>query len=373
MSELTIERFEPTPEQAEAATPLIERAYALTYDPGKPPPADELCMQIGEYPICARGNVSVIQGKSKAGKSAAVSAVLGAAMRGTHAASGDTLCMEWAGDANGAVIHFDTEQSPADWHALVGRSVVRSGLPGPPDRFVSFPLVRFTRSERLELLRQVMRKEADEKGGTDAVVIDGIADLCASPNDEAEALERVSEIHALSQTYECAIVCVLHENPGTDQGKTRGHLGSELNRKAFANLRVDKDAGTSVSTLWGTDMRKRDIPREQGFCFAWDDAAGMHAFQGRAGKLKAAKKEAEAIAREHEFFAPLFEAIGTNGACPDSTPDDLVAAYRDIIGTKKPPSRDAMKKKMQRAESLGVLRKTTRNTWTINPIGTNGK
>ena len=38
------------------------------------------------------------------------------------------------------------------------------------------------------------------------------------------------------------VFCVLHENPGTEQAKTRGHLGSDLNRKAFANLRIDKDA-----------------------------------------------------------------------------------------------------------------------------------
>ncbi len=53
---------------------------------------------------------------------------------------------------------------------------------------------------------------------------------------------------ALAQVYHCPIFCVLHENPGSDQGKTWGHLGSELNHKAFVNLRIDKDTETSVST-----------------------------------------------------------------------------------------------------------------------------
>ena len=187
-----IERTEPTPEQIAAATPLIEKAYDLIYDPEKPPPADELSMTIGDFPVAARGNLTGIQGKSKAGKSAVVSAVIGAAMRGKYTANGELLCFAWTGDAQGAVIHLDTEQSPGDWHRLVGCSVTRSGLSNVSNRLVSFPLVIFTRSERLELLRQSMEREAANKGGIDCVVIDGIADLCSSPNDEVEALELIN-------------------------------------------------------------------------------------------------------------------------------------------------------------------------------------
>ena len=138
----------------------------------------------------------------------------------------------------------------------------RSGLPSVSGRLLSIPLVRFARSERLTILELALAKQKAKFGTIDAVVIDGVADLCASPNDEAESLELVSRLHALAQQYSTPIFCVLHENP-FGEGKTRGHLGSELNRKAFANLRIDKDAETSVSTMWGLDMRKRDIPQNQ--------------------------------------------------------------------------------------------------------------
>jgi len=352
-----------------------ERAYALRFNPDEIPPPDESCMVIGDVPIAARGNLTVIQGKSKVGKSAVVSAVLGAAQRGIYQAQGDTLCMSWLGESKGSILHLDTEQSRADWHALVTRSVTRSGMADVSPRLVSLPLVMFARSERLEILRQSLAFERENHSGVDLVVIDGIADLCASPNDEAEALELVSQIHALAQVFETAVFCILHENPSSEIGKTRGHLGSELNRKAFANLRIDKDAETSVSTIYGTDMRKRDIPREQGFCFGWDTEAGMHAFQGRAAGLKAAHREAEAIAKARAEWEPIFELVASqreNQAVPALTTKEAAEAEREISGKDNLTKPDTMKKRMQKAEALGVLKKADAMRWTLTKAGTTG-
>lgn len=361
--------------EAEAKASLRERAYALRFDPSEAPPPDETCMMIGDYPIAARGNLTVIQGKSKVGKSAVVSAILGAVHRGEVEAHGDTLCVSWTGESTGAIIHLDTEQSRADWHGLVSRGITRSGMPDVSDRLVSLPLVMFARSERLEILRETLEYEQERRGGIDAVIIDGIADLCKSPNDEAEALELVSQLMALAQEFHSPLFCILHENPGTQDAKTRGHLGSELNRKAFANVRIDKDTETSVSTIYGTDMRKRDIPKVQGFCFAWNDAARMHTFQGRAAGLKAAKKEEQAVTKAQKEWEMIFEAagIGTNEECPAITPEQAAQASRDISGTEKAVTVGAMKKRMQRAEALGVLRKDEAGTWTLNPSGQSGQ
>lgn len=355
---------------------LRERAYALRFDPSAPPPPDELCMAIGDFPIAARGNLTVIQGKSKVGKSAVVSAVLGAVHRGNTEADGDTLCISWAGESTGAIIHLDTEQSPADWHGLVCRGVARSGLPEGSERLVSLPLVMFSRLERMKILEEALKYELETKGRIDLVVIDGIADLCKSPNDEAEALEVISRLMALAHKYSVAIVCILHENPSTDAGKTRGHLGSELNRKAFANLRIDKDGETSISTIYGTEMRKRDIPRDQGFCFGWDDAMKMHTFQGRAAGMKAAATVAKATEKTRAQWTAIFDFVadsGTKSDCPSLTPIEAAEAERDMGGTKKLTKEGAMKKRMQRAEALDVLKKAEGGGWILNPLGQSGQ
>jgi len=354
---------------------LRERAYALRFDPDTPPPPDEVCMMIGDVPIAAKGNLTVPQGKSKVGKSAVASAILGAAQRGQVLVKGDTLCIEWVSKATGKIIHLDTEQSRADWHGLVCRSVTRSGLAEVSPRLVSLPLVMFTRSERLDILRQTLEFE-HALGGVDLVMIDGVADLCKSPNDEAEALELVSKLHAMAQEFNCAIICVIHENPSAENSKTRGHLGSELNRKAFANLRIDKDNETNISTIYGTDMRKRDIPKEQGFCFGWDEAVKMHTFQGRAAGLKAARRETEAVAKARGEWEPIYAFAaesGTNGTCPTLSVLTASEAERDMSGTKKLTKTDTMRKRMQRAESLGVLRKAEIGYWALNRVGQVGQ
>jgi hypothetical protein len=181
---------------------------------------------------------------------------------------------------------------------------------------------------------------------------------------------------ALSHKYDTPLFCVLHENPSTDAGKTRGHLGSELNRKAFANLRIDKDAETLISTIYGLDMRKREIPKEHGFCFAWNDVARMHTFKGMAVGIKKAKqidKKTEKYQIDFEkIFKKAFETA-TNPICPDLNHVEAAAIHRDINGTKKPITPGTMKKRMQRAESLGVLRKNDVGRWAINLPGQLGQ
>ena len=106
---------------------LVSRAYELNFDANHIPPADESWMFIGDnHAIAARGNLTGIQGKQKVGKSAVVSAILGAAIRGNDAAQGDVFQFNCPSDSSGAIIHFDTEQSPSDWHALVARSIART-------------------------------------------------------------------------------------------------------------------------------------------------------------------------------------------------------------------------------------------------------
>ena len=331
--------------EKESPDDLLARAYALQFDEQDPPPPDETCMAIGDIPIAARGNLTVIQGKSKVGKSAVISAILGAAQRGNRTLTGDTICIEWAGESSGAIVHIDTEQSRADWHALVCRGVLRSGAGQASTRLVSLPLIPFTRAQRLTILRLALAKEQGLKGKIDAVVIDGIADLCSSPNDEAEALDLVGTCMALAQEFHCPVFCVLHENPGSEIGKTRGHLGSELNRKAFANIRIEKDTETSISTIYGSEMRKRDIPKEHGFCFGWDNESEMHVFLARANELKS-------IVSEQKYRAEAASILPLNrsfkyGEGVNSIADSLAC------------STATAKRRMTTYEAEGIIYKTS--------------
>lgn len=76
-------------------------------------------------------------------------------------------------------------------------------------------------------------------GGIHLVVIGGIADLIRSANDETEIIAIVDELYRLAGIYNTCIICVLHFVPNGI--KLRGHIGSELQRKAAGILSIEED------------------------------------------------------------------------------------------------------------------------------------
>lgn len=115
-------------------------------------------------------------------------------------------------------------------------------------------------------------------------------------------------------------------------------------------------------------MRKGDIPKAQGLCFAWCDDAKMHVSIGIHGEIAAQTKDAEKIRKEREKWTEVFNYESgkrDKNACPDLSPKQAAEIIRDINGTENAPTESTVKKQMQRAETLGVLRKTNRGTWTL--------
>jgi hypothetical protein len=148
------------------------------------------------------------------------------------------------------------------------------------------------------------------------VVIDGIADLVLSANDEAESIRIVDELYRLAGIYKTCIVCVLHYVP--NGLKLRGHLGSELQRKAAAILSIELDSEPSVSVVKALKVRDGsplDVPLMQ---FSWDKEIGMHIYIGekpREEKEKRKEKELAVVAREifssqkHQTYIDLCDRI----------------------------------------------------------------
>ena len=98
-----------------------------------------------------------------------------------------------------------------------------------------------------------------------------IADLVKSANDEAESVAVIDELYRLAGIYNTCILCVLHFVP--NGLKLRGHLGSELQRKAATILSIEKDdepAQSVVKALKVRDGSPLDVPL---MLFAWDKEA----------------------------------------------------------------------------------------------------
>jgi len=238
-------------------------------DPDQEPPPLEPIYRLGNHPVATAGNVVAVAGQSKTGKTAFNSALIAAPMD----PEGDVLGLEARNPDGLALIHFDTEQSDQDHHRAVRMALRRSGKPCP-DWFSSFHLLDIELEKRLTVIERVLEQNAKAHGGVFAVIIDGIGDLILDPNDPGGSFRLVDHLHQLANRYQTAIFCVLHFNPSTE-GKMRGHLGSQLERRAETNLTLEKD-GDGITTVFATRARHCEIQKADGPRFAWDHEAGMH-------------------------------------------------------------------------------------------------
>lgn len=154
---------------------------------------------------------------------------------------------------NKAVLFYDTEQSEVQLYKNISNLLRRCGREAMPEWFKAYCLTGMSRKERLLSIIQSLDKYHYQYGGVHLVVIDGIADLIKCANDEAESIAVVEELYRLAGIYKTCIVTVLHFIP--NGLKLRGHLGSELQRKAAAILSIEKDSDPAISVVKALKVR----------------------------------------------------------------------------------------------------------------------
>lgn len=320
---------------------LSSRLEARVFNYSSHPPRPIPILQIAGKALCTPGNLLNIQALPKAGKSAVVESMIAAVVNGNRQGP-DTLGFSAENPQGHAVVHFDTEQSRFDHDALVRRALRRARLETPPAWLVSYSVADMDIRDRRLALRHAMAEAKESHGGIFAVMIDGIADLCGDPNDSEEAFDLVHELHALAITHDCAIITVLHENPGSESGKTRGHLGSQLERKAECNLRLAKDAD-GITTIWAERARHCHLPKNEGPCFSWNDEAGMHSSCGTSGEIKSAAIRERMLDEAEKVFT----------SSSSFRHSDLMIAIGDALDLKE----RAAKLRVQKWTAEGIIRK----------------
>lgn len=276
----------------ERSKELLANLDALEFNYIQQPRRPRPTLTLGEAIICTPGNLSNIQAPAKAGKSAVVGAILASTMVEKNNRQ-DTLGFVSENHKGHAVLHFDTEQSTYDHDSLIRLAIDRAESQYPPDWFHSYCLTGLSIDDRLGYIAAALHKADYKHRGIFMVIIDGVADLCWDPNDSRESFNLVHKLHKAAIHYECSIITVLHENPGSDNGKMRGHLGSQLERKAETPLRLHKDAASGITTIWADRARHCHVPKSHGTCFEWSDRAQMHVSCGSASEVKTEGKSAK--------------------------------------------------------------------------------
>jgi len=317
----------------------MAKVWARQYkkDPNRKRP--EPRYYLNGIPTSTPGNISTYSAVSKAGKTASV----GALVASTFAKAGSDCLGFTSSNPNGyAVIVFDTEQSVFDHAEVVERGVRRAQAPDLPPWVLTFCLTGFSAGEIREAIRQFLEEGKRLFGGIHSLILDGVADACLDVNNAEEANGLVAELHGLAIEFDCALVCVIHVNPGSSDHKTRGHLGSQLERKSECNFKLERLEETTV--IWADKNRRAPIPKDKGAYFAWNDQAGMH--------TTVEKAESAAVRKERSELATLAEGVFEKGK-PMKYGDLRTAIKKATDVTQR-----TAEKKITRMVELKIIAKT---------------
>ena len=274
-------------------------------DFNNPPPVAQMVVSVNDVPLGTQGNILCITGGEGTGKSNYVTALIAGAIGQSEKNKDkamDTLGVSVSENSKRkAILFYDTEQSEVQTYKNITNLLKRCGRETMPEYLKAYCLTGMSRKERLQAIIQSMDKFHYQFRGIHMVVIDGIADLIKGANDETESIAVVEELYRLAGIYNTCIVTILHFIPSGL--KLRGHLGSELQRKAAAILSIEKDTDPSVSVVKALKVRDGsplDVPIMQ---FAWDKDAGMHVYLGEKPKEeKEKRKEDELVAVARDIF-----------------------------------------------------------------------
>ena len=242
-------------------TDLTERMHAILntslsvdempgqLDLSKPIAEPVALVSRGDDEVIHMGDVQMIDGLSKSGKSTVCTAIAAAVLGGRP-----SDCLGFAGTMEGSrVLWIDTEQHQRNTAKMARRVLRMAGLATNANcpRFAVLSWRGKTPNEQARLLFRTARRYRPQ-----LVVLDGIADIIGDFNDIEQSTEIVTRLMGLAAELDCSILSVLHTNPGgkrTEQ-KATGTLGSVLYKKCSMEIQVTatedgKDARREVRFL----------------------------------------------------------------------------------------------------------------------------
>jgi hypothetical protein len=339
---------------------VLEMLQDRAFDPSNPPPKPIPIISLASRCIATPGNILSLQAGVKAGKTAAIGGIIAASFQGTTQGDHDTLGFICADNEEGhAVLHFDTEQSRFDHYQGIQRALARVGMAEPPEWFSSFTLADLSLADRIRAMDSAIETAAIHHGGIRLVILDGVADFISDPNDGPASFEFVDKLHSIAIRHACVIATVLHENPGSETAKTRGHLGSQLTRKAETNLRLAKDLSSGITTVWTDYARSGDIPKHQGYAFKWSDQHGRHMSCKSVSEIKQDEKR-EAMREEVE------DAFGTDTAKSYSAlVEGIMSLTKAESGEPRFKWRSTAEKRIPIYQQEGFIKKTETGKYVI--------
>ena len=239
--------------QPTTVTPEQNTLELLRITPEKELNPMEFLFRLFGKPCFPRGELVAVTGKAKSGKTFLTSMLMACS------AISDVLSFHREREEPLRVLWYDTEQSDESTQDILKhRLIPMTG--GDVSRIDVFNVRCLSWKKRRELLGVAV-----SSCSPDLVIVDGIRDLVNDINDGVLAQEVMEELLHLATQMECCIVCVLHQNKGSEDHNLRGWIGTELMNKAFEVYSCEKLMPQRVFKLEQTLTRKYDIDQAMYF------------------------------------------------------------------------------------------------------------
>ena len=251
-------------ENATTLSPVALLLEQLRITADKQLPKMDFLFQLFGHPCFPRRELVAVTGKAKSGKTFVTSMLIACCV------IRDVLSFHRSCDNPLRVLWYDTEQSDESTQDILKnriQTLIKANINQTNDLFNPPPSMENNidvfnvRSVAWKDRRQLLL-EAVSHYGPDLVIVDGIRDLVNDINDGVLAQEVMEELMHLADEQNCCIVCILHQNKGSEDHNLRGWIGTELMNKAFEVYACEKLMPKRIFMVEQTLTRKYDIEQQ---------------------------------------------------------------------------------------------------------------
>lgn len=281
------------------------------------------------------GDLSAVVGSAKCRKTAFCKMIARAVLMG-----GNDIVLTDTPAAK--VLYIDTEQS--DLHAQRSYNDITKGLPDEQrGRLQYVKLRRYSQNERLYIIYKLISELRPT-----LAVIDGVADILPDTNSNTDAPVVVNMLMALASETQAHICTILHTS-AANASKGRGHIGSELERKAESVVLIEKQKGTDASDVKPQYTRNGDFKKLQvehtadGLLLTCEETSDAPSDETLTAKTFELMEEAHPAQKQfnattlNEYLPAAWKALGGGDLSKkerEKIPTRLLAARLVVVETK---------------------------------------
>ncbi len=192
--------------------------------------APDIVFSINGVMVSTRKNIFAITGKAKAGKSYAMSLIIASILQ-----KGDFqgVISSYLPKGRDKIVLFDTEQSEYHISVILDRIKKLGTTDSQMENLITYSFDTIRAKVRREYFEDIIT----QIDGVGLVLVDGLADLIGSINNEEDSSNILDDLRAFATKLDISIGFVLHQNP-SESSKMRGHIGTIGTNKSESVFQV---------------------------------------------------------------------------------------------------------------------------------------